>query len=305
MLQTVEPVWNNCVFTTFTSREATIEQSVLDIEIWDTDLKNVTHFLGCVRLQGEDLVSFLEEGETKSFQLVPSTRLADSENVFVKGTLEMSGIAEVVQSDDGPSHNMPTISNESSDKSLEIVEEAYLFIMTADHFPARTSIRCVVHFNETKVFSSVVYSDSDGILDFNDMGVTLKYPTKYSLGACQLNIELVNEDSNEPICYLDLRGSEIVRIFSISQPVNRTDKDSFGQWFYLTDVNAVVSNHSSNSRIQISGSLEGNVQHVCSLQIPSAKNLAKLELFGAKRFIFSFIVLFFKIILINIVVIHS
>lgn len=282
MLQTVEPVWENCVFTTFTSRDATIEQSVLDIEIWDNDLKSVTHFLGCVRLQGEDLVSFLEEGEAKSFQLVPSTRLADSENVFAKGTLKMSGTAGVVQSQDGPSHDIPIISNESSDEALEFDEEVYLYIMTADKFPVGNAFRCVVHFNETKVLSSVVNATTDGILDFNDVGVTLQYPAKYSLGACQLNIEFRKEDSNESIYSLDLRGSDIVRLFSMSQPVSRTDKESFGEWFSLADVNAVKLNHPSNCRIQICGAREGNFQHVCSLQIPSAKNLAKLDLFGAK-----------------------
>ena len=158
ILQSVSPVWEECTFSTLTARDALLEQAALDIEVWDSDLKDTADFLGCVRLQGDDLVSFLGSEEALTLDLKPSKRLADSENLYVQGTVTVSGTAKVMKvDDDGRPDPEPTLIEKEQLSDIQKGEEDYyLHVMFVQGIVNATSdLRCSIRFNGASVGSLI------------------------------------------------------------------------------------------------------------------------------------------------------
>ena len=165
VLQTLNPVWENCVFTTLTSREVVLEQSSLDIEVWDTDLKNTVHFLGCAHLQGDELVSFLQSADDFSIDLRPSKRLADSENIYVGGTIHFSGSAKVLHSDDEPIPEAFALDVIQGTPNGEILKEEELFIsvMFMDGISMGLDLHCNIRWNGDLIKAVAGVAGSNGV----------------------------------------------------------------------------------------------------------------------------------------------
>ena len=149
ILQTLNPVWENCVFNTLTSRDVVLEQSSLDIEVWDTDLKDTVHFLGCIHLQGDELVSFLQNSDDLSMDLKPSKRLADSENIYVGGAVQITGSAKVLHSDDEPIPEAFALAmpQKTQDEVMSKEEEIFISIMYVDGISMGLELHCNIRWN--------------------------------------------------------------------------------------------------------------------------------------------------------------
>lgn len=165
VLQALNPVWDNCVFTTLTSREVVLEQSSLDIEVWDTDLKNTVHFLGSVHLQGDELVSFLQSVDDQSIDLRPSKRLADSENIYVGGSIQFSGSVKVLHSDDEPIPEVFALGVIQSTPSRGTLKEEELFIsiMLMDGISIGLDLRCNIRWNGDLIKAIAGVAGSNGV----------------------------------------------------------------------------------------------------------------------------------------------
>jgi hypothetical protein len=167
VLQTQDPTWPHCELKVLTSREIPLERSTLDIDVWDTDMRDPTDFLGCVRLQGEALVSFLEEGGPLKARLGPSKRLADSENVFVGGIVELAGSVSVLH--DGSEANTrrevdlsePPVQS-GGDGDVDPTRTVFLYLIALDrrHVESEEDSIMKIHFNEVEVYSTELTAPS-------------------------------------------------------------------------------------------------------------------------------------------------
>lgn len=164
-MQTLNPEWENCVFNTLTSRDVVLEQSSLDIEVWDTDLKDTVHFLGCIHLQGDELVSFLQNADDFSMDLKPSKRLADSENIYVGGTVQVTGLAKVLHSDDEPipeafALGMP---QKMQDEVVSKEREIFMSIMFVDGISMGLELRCNIRWNGNLIKTIAGVAGTNGV----------------------------------------------------------------------------------------------------------------------------------------------
>lgn len=96
--KTISPDFDpdDSTFAIKTLRGQEIKNCVLEVEVYDADiLHNKGDFLGCVRLTGEPLVSFLDNGtngRSTTLKLGPSLKLTSLENKFAQGSLVLSGV---------------------------------------------------------------------------------------------------------------------------------------------------------------------------------------------------------------------
>ena len=114
--------------------------------------------------------------------------------------------------------------------------------------------------------------------------MVLHVPRLFALGGSKLDIEISSSaQSEDPLFTLSLRGSALVALST-----GHTEPGSFGTWLPLepfaeaTNQRLVAGNAAF---IQLHLSRHRSPDKHFELRIPAAKNLAKLDLFGTKRFL--------------------
>ena len=107
------------------------------------------------------------------------------------------------------------------------------------------------------------------------------------MGGCNLEIELTVGDSTVPVLYLCIRGSALTQFVVTPLAMQPGQPGTHGAWYSLERIGQIptakLTIGKKIPRIQLFASQKSVRQFKYSLQIPSARNLAKQDLFGSRR----------------------
>jgi hypothetical protein len=256
--RTIEPIWQNSQFQLKITNDKPINRSLLGIELWDTDLDGkANQFLGCSSLKGNDLLHFCVHRETVRLDLEPSDKFSDKENCFARGEIQISGII--------PAEISKSLTSNINKFSVE-TSKVFLLLSDLENRTLLSNVRCEVKFNDKYIGRFVVptSADSKAFSEFGIHRLVLDFPKIYSIGGCCLEVQLIDNISEDKLFSLDIRGSKLKALLNASE----------GDWFNFNSI--IDSNDSKEQRIKLK--LASYIISKCyKIFVFGARNLSKLH----------------------------